>query len=83
MLAQVPGVELVNETFFNEFTLRLARPAAEVVDALADAGVLGGVPVSRFYPAAPELADLLLVAVSETNTEADMVEFATALREVL
>ena len=83
MLAQVPGVELVNETFFNEFTLRLARPAAEVVDSLADAGVLGGVPVSRFYPGAPELADLLLVAVSETNTEADMVEFATALREVL
>ncbi|MEE9251446.1 MAG: aminomethyl-transferring glycine dehydrogenase subunit GcvPA [Alphaproteobacteria bacterium] len=83
MLAQVPGVELVNETFFNEFTLRLARPAAEVADSLADAGVLGGVPVSRFYPGTPELADLLLVAVSETNTEADMVEFATALREVL
>ncbi len=83
MLARVPGVELVNATFFNEFTLRLAKPAAEVVDALADAGVLGGVPVSRFYPETAELADLLLVAVSETNTDKDMANLAAALKEVL
>ena len=37
-------------SFFNEFTLRLPRPAAPVVEALAEHGVLAGVPVSRLYP---------------------------------
>ncbi len=54
-LSAIPGVELVNDSFFNEFTLRLPRPAAPVVDALAARGVLGGVPVSRFYPGRKEL----------------------------
>src|SRR3954453_23658889 len=52
MLAGVAGVKVLNETFFNEFTVRLARPAAEVVEALAERGVLGGVPVSRLLPGA-------------------------------
>src|SRR5919109_2472649 len=37
-LAAVPGVELLNETFFNEFTVRLPKPAVPIVDALADRG---------------------------------------------
>ncbi len=44
------------------------RPAAEVVEALAESGILGGVPVSRFYPGRADLADLLLVAATETIT---------------
>ena len=32
-LSGVPGVEVLNETFFNEFTMRLPRPAAEVVES--------------------------------------------------
>src|SRR6202044_1002242 len=31
-LGRVPGVTILNQTFFNEFTLRLPRPAAGVVD---------------------------------------------------
>src|SRR5215212_1831864 len=56
-LSEVPGVEVLNETFFNEFTVRLRRPA-EVVERLAERGVLGGVPVSRILPGAG-LDDLL------------------------
>ena len=82
-LGRVPGVKVLNETFFNEFTLRLPKPAAEMVEALADEGVLAGVPVSRLYPNEPDLADLLLVAATETTTEADMDEFAAKLQEVL
>ncbi|MEO5335825.1 MAG: aminomethyl-transferring glycine dehydrogenase subunit GcvPA [Magnetospirillum sp. WYHS-4] len=79
-LAAVPGVQVVNRTFFNEFTLRLPRPAAPAVEALAARGILGGVPVSRLLPG---LDDLLLVAATETNSEADMDAFAAALKEVL
>jgi glycine dehydrogenase subunit 1 len=82
-LAAVPGVTVLNDGFFNEFTLALPKPAAGVVDALVVQGVLAGVPVSRLYPDRPELANLLLVAATETNTEADMDEFAAKLQEVL
>ena len=54
-LCAIPGVELVTETFFNEFTLRLPKPGAEVIDALAQKQVLGGVPVSRLLPGEDDL----------------------------
>jgi glycine dehydrogenase subunit 1 len=82
-LELVPGVRLVNSTFFNEFTLRLPCPAAAVVEALAGKDVLAGIPVSRLYPDRPELADLLLVAATETVTEDDMGRFTQGLAEVL
>jgi len=82
-LSAVRGVELLNDSFFNEFTVKLSRPAAEVVEALAKRPILAGVPVSRFYTDAPDLADLLLVAATETNTEADMDALCRALGEVL
>ena len=81
-LAKVPGVEILNQAFFNEFTMRLSRPAAEVVDALADKGVLGGVPASRLLPDAG-LDDLLIVASTEINTDEDRAAYAAALEEVL
>ena len=73
----------MNKSFFNEFTLHLPRAAAPVVDALAGRGVLGGIPVSRFYPGRAELEDLLLVAATEMVTSEDIDRFEAALREVL
>ncbi|GAA4251792.1 aminomethyl-transferring glycine dehydrogenase subunit GcvPA [Azospirillum formosense] len=80
-LAAVKGVEIVNGSFFNEFTVKLPKPAADVVEALAQRGILGGVPASRLFGGG--LDDLLIVAATETNTESDMDAFATALAEVL
>ncbi len=82
-LERVPGVRLVNRAFFNEFALRLPCRAAPIVEALADQGVLGGIPISRLYPDRPELADLLLVAATETTTAADIERLAHGLAEVL
>jgi glycine dehydrogenase subunit 1 len=82
-LAGVKGVKLLNDGFFNEMTVSLTKPAAEVVEALARRGILGGVPVSRFYPERAELANLLLLAATETNTDADMDALAGALKEIL
>jgi glycine dehydrogenase subunit 1 len=81
-LASVKGVEVLNETFFNEFTVKLAKPAAEVVERLAEKGVLAGVPVSRLLPGAG-LDNLLLVASTEVNTDDDRAAFVAALKEVL
>ena len=82
-LEQVSGVGLLNRTFFNEFAVRLPRPAAEIVELLAGKGVLAGVPVSRFYPDNDALADLMLVAATEMTTPADMDRLEAGLREVL
>ena len=82
-LETVPGVSVLNRSYFNEFTVRLPKPAAPIVDELAEFGVLGGVPLSRFYPGRDDLANLLLVAATETATEDDIEQFAHALAEVL
>ncbi len=81
-LGGVKGVEVLNDTFFNEFTIRLAKPAASVVEQLAERGILAGVPVSRLLPGA-SLDDLLLVASTEINTDDDRAAFVAALQEVL
>ncbi len=81
-LAGVKGVTVLNESFFNEFTVKLPRPAADVVEVLAAKGILGGVPVSRLLPQAG-LDDLLLVASTEVNTNEDRAAFVAALAEVL
>jgi glycine dehydrogenase subunit 1 len=79
----LPGVRLLNRAFFNEFTLRLPRPAAEMIELLAGKGMLAGVPVSRFYPGRGELEDLLLVTATEMTTAEDMGRLEAGLREVL
>ncbi|MBL0114760.1 MAG: aminomethyl-transferring glycine dehydrogenase subunit GcvPA [Sphingomonadales bacterium] len=82
-LEKVPGVSLVNESFFNEFTLKLPKEARPVVRALADRKVLGGVSLGRLYPGNPVLEKGLVVAVTEVVTPEDIEAFANALEEVL
>ncbi|TXH37273.1 MAG: aminomethyl-transferring glycine dehydrogenase subunit GcvPA [Rhodospirillaceae bacterium] len=82
-LSAIDGVDLQTPQFFNEFTLKLSKPAAKVVEELAQRRILGGVPVSRLWPGRPELENLLLVAATETVTDDDMAALETALKEVL
>ncbi len=82
-LVAIEGVSTPNDGFFNEFTLELPRPAADVVDQLADRGILGGVPVSRFEPANDALANLMLVAATEMTTAGEIDALAGALQEIL
>ncbi|MEX0853057.1 MAG: aminomethyl-transferring glycine dehydrogenase subunit GcvPA [Bauldia sp.] len=82
-LSEVAGVTLLNDSFFNEFTVRVPGDAATVIEKLAGRGVLAGVPVSRLEPDRPELSDLIVVAATEMNTDADRAAYASALREVL
>ena len=82
-LVKVPGVRLVNDTFFNEFTLDLGREARPIVRALADKGILAGVSLGRLYPDEAGLANGLVVAVTETTTAEDVETLAQALQEVL
>ncbi|HPU16483.1 MAG TPA: aminomethyl-transferring glycine dehydrogenase subunit GcvPA, partial [Polymorphobacter sp.] len=82
-LARIPGVEVVTRNFFNEFTIRLPQEARPVVRKLAEKGVLAGVSLGRLYPDNAALANGLVVAVTETATDADFDAFEDALDEVL
>jgi glycine dehydrogenase subunit 1 len=82
-LSGLKGVSLVNDSFFNEFTVRLPKKAAKLVDRLAKLPILAGVPVSRFYPDDRGLEDLLLVAATETTSVADMDALVQAVKEGL
>jgi glycine dehydrogenase subunit 1 len=81
-LTGVRGVEVINQCFFNEFTIRTPRPAAELIEALAGKGVIGGLPVSRLAPEAG-LDDLIVVASTEMNSNEDRAAYAAALTQCL
>jgi glycine dehydrogenase subunit 1 len=92
-LLALPGVAAFTEgAVFREFAVRLPQPAAAVVDALVLEGFLAGVPAGRFagqfaglLPAegrdgsSAALDDVLLVAVTEKRTRAELDAFADAL----
>ncbi|TCS62666.1 aminomethyl-transferring glycine dehydrogenase subunit GcvPA [Varunaivibrio sulfuroxidans] len=82
-VAAINGVRVVNDTFFNEFTVELTRPAALVVEDLAARGILGGVPLSRLMPGRAQFANHLLLAASETVGDDDIARLCAALKEVL
>ncbi|RIX27325.1 aminomethyl-transferring glycine dehydrogenase subunit GcvPA [Sphingomonas edaphi] len=81
-LSAIPGVRLVNDSFFNEFTLELPVEARPAVHAMVKKGVLGGVSLGRLYPAEPQLANGLVVAVTEVASDEDIGALEAALKEV-
>ena len=81
-LAAIPGVSLVNDSFFNEFTLKLPVEARPAVHAMVEKGVLGGVSLGRLYPGADALGNGLVIAVTETVTDEDIAALEAALKEV-
>ncbi|MGH2629337.1 MAG: glycine dehydrogenase, partial [Actinomycetota bacterium] len=78
-LTDLPGVSLAfpGKPFFKEFSLRLPRPAGDVVDALIDRGFLAGVSMTH------EAGDVLVVAVTERRSRAEIDALAAAMGEVL
>jgi glycine dehydrogenase subunit 1 len=82
-LAAIPGVDVLNRAWFNEFTVRLPVPSRDVVRALAAKGVLGGVALSRLHPQEPALANALLVTATECTTDEDIATLCATLEEIL
>ena len=77
-VGEIAGVEVLTPRFFNEIAVRLPRAAAPVVETLAEAGIIAGVPYSRLAPQAG-LDDVLLLAATELTSDADIATLAKAL----
>jgi glycine dehydrogenase subunit 1 len=63
---------------FNEFVVRCPGDATEIRKRCRAGGVDPGLPLGRFYP---DMADCLLVAVTEKRTKGDIGRFVKALAE--
>lgn len=81
-LEAVSGIELLTPRFFNEFAIRTPKPAFDVLEALQDKGVIGGVRASRLYPH-DDLDDVIICAATECTSPEDIALYASALKEIL
>jgi glycine dehydrogenase subunit 1 len=80
-LSQVPGVEVVfSAPSFNEFVVKLPRSVKEVNEALFQQGIIGGYDLGKDYP---ELANHMLIAVTEVRTKAEIDRLAEVLEGIL
>ncbi len=73
-IAKIKGVKLLTPDFFNEFTVELPKPSAQIVEALAQRGIVGGHALEK---------NKMILAVTEMTTDADIAALAAALAEVL
>ncbi len=80
-LCDLDGVERLFEgPYFHEVAVKLDRPVAPVLEALAEQGVLGGLDLSDY---SQELGDALLVCATETKTDEDIDAYIGAMRKIL
>ena len=72
-------VLFADRTTFKEFGIRVGRPAAEVVHDARERGVHPGYALGRDYPG---MDDVVLVALTEKRTPAEIDRLAEVLAEV-
>jgi len=78
-LTAIKGVtRLYDGAFFHEAALRLDRPVAPLLKALAERDILGGFDLSAFAA-----TDALLVCATETKTRADIDAYVAAFADVM
>jgi glycine dehydrogenase subunit 1 len=80
-LTAIEGVEPVfGGPFFHEAVYRTSRPAAEVLDSLAERGILGGCDLSGDYP---ELGEVISVCATEMRSEEEIERYGRELASIL
>ncbi len=79
-LAAVPGLSLAFPgPFFKEFVVRCQKDPKRVLAEVGRLGYHGGIDLGRWYP---DLADCILVAVTEKRTKDEIDGLADAYNEV-
>jgi glycine dehydrogenase subunit 1 len=79
-IAKIKGYSLWNQTpFFHEFVVHCPKPVKEINQHLLEHGILGGYDLGIDYP---ELANYMLIAVTEMNSRDDIDLLVEVLAEV-
>ena len=80
-LKGLKGIKIAYEQeFFKEFLVETQKPAKEILDALLNQKIFGGVPVSMFDA---KLQNQFLIAVTERRTKEELDLFTDRLSRVL
>ena len=83
-LSEVPGCRVRHAgPFFNEFVLELPSDPEQVNHRLLPKGIVGGLPLGRYFPESAGLKNACLICVTEMNTREEIEKLAVALGEVL
>ena len=73
-LSAIDGVSIVNDDFFNEFTIQLPKDSTLVRDELLKRNIIAGVALKN---------DRMLLAVTELTSDEDIAQLVKALKEIL
>ncbi len=80
-LAAIPGLSLAFPgPFFKEFVVRVPGDPTSLLAEVGRLGYHGGVPLGRWYP---DLANAILIAVTEKRTRAEIDGLADAYRRAI
>jgi len=81
LLTKIAGVSLAgSDPTFNEFALRLPKPAGPVVEKLLQKGIAAGVPAGEYYPG---MENCLVVTVTEKRSREEIELLARELEVAL
>ncbi len=79
-LSSVKGISIpFTAPTFNEFVIKTAKPASEVLAKLSDKGIFGGVDLGRWYP---NMERNILVCVTELNTREEIDRYASEMETI-
>ncbi len=79
-LAEIDGVSIAFDAYFHEAVVKVDRPAAAIVDALARRRILAGYDLSAHYP---EFGNALLVCATDMRTGDEIAAYVDAMKHVL
>ncbi len=80
VIGHIPGYTIVGgKPFFKEFVVRVPLPVDELNDMLQQWDIVGGYDLGRDYP---QLANHMLVCVTEMNSRQEIDHLAEALRQI-
>ena len=82
-LCELDGIEpLYDKPFFNEFAIKLSGNCKiqDINNGLFEAGIIGGLDLSRFYP---DIDNAMLLCVTETKTKEDIDNLASAVSNII
>lgn len=74
ILTKIDGIELVNNSFFNEFTIKLSKDSKEVNQKLLEKNIIGGLALDN---------NLMVIATTELTSDEDMAALEKNLKEIL
>lgn len=80
-LGKIPNVSIMFKSpFYREFAVKLPKKASDVIEIMAQRGILAGVDLGRFVPA---MEDVMLVSASDIYGKSDIDEYTQILKDIL